>query len=421
MKPVVESVFVPGTQPSHTYVDRDEKRFETKLQRGLRTPGKVVSISGPSKSGKTVLVRSVVDEDALIKVALSGVDSVGGLWRKILDELGAPSTTEEYTEKSESISSKGRFGFSIQLPGLGGGNAETEIGETASSSSGGSNVYEVNSVSDVINYLDKREKVLLLDDFHKADEELKEDIAGAIKEMIEAEVSVCVALVPHRTDDLTNADPDLRGRVQLLEMGFWDDHELRQIANLGFDSLNVKIPCEVVETFINESAGSPQLMQQLCLLACYELEIDEKEEDLAEIDVSPQTVEVILRDAVDHTDHRTTVGMLDSGPKVRGKERNSYTLVDGEGDVYRCILKAISTDPPTLSFSYEELKTRVEEICTGGSPSGSSISRACKNMNEIMIDELSKEQPLEWDEKKGRLTIPDPYLLFHLRWSEQLG
>lgn len=417
----MESVFVPGTQPTHTYVDRGEKRFEQKLRRGLRTPGKVVSISGPSKSGKTVLVRSVVDADALVKVALSGVDSVGGLWRRILDELGAPATTEEYTEKSESISAKGRFGFSIQLPGVGGGKAETEIGETVSSTSGGSEVYEVNSVSDVIEYLKERDKVLLVDDFHKADEKLKEDIAGAIKEMIEEEVSVCVALLPHRTDDLTNADPDLRGRVQILEMGFWDDDELREIANLGFDKLNVDMPDRVIETFIEESAGSPQLMQQLCLLACYEVGIDEKQEERRQVDIPQQTVEVILRDAVDHTDHRTTVGMLDSGPKVRGKERNNYKIGNAEGDVYRCILKAISTDPPTLSFSYEELKSRVQEICSGNSPSGSSISRACKNMNEIMVEELSKEQPLEWDEKKGRLTIPDPYLLFHLRWSNQLS
>lgn len=43
-------------------------------------------------------------------------------------------------------------------------------------------------------------------------------------------------------------------------------------------------------------------------------------------------------------------------------------------------------------------------------------------MNELMVESLSKEQPLEWDATKGqgRLTIPDPYLLYHLRWSNQI-
>ncbi|MDL5362253.1 hypothetical protein [Halalkalicoccus sp. NIPERK01] len=421
--PSVQEVFVPGTLPTYTYVDRGDNEFEEQLRRGLKTPGKVVSISGPSKSGKTVLVRRVVGDANLINVKLSGVNNTNQLWRKILNELGAPSETESYSEKMDELSTRGLFGLDLKLPSIGGVRQETEVSATSTKSGGHTKRYTVNSISDVIEYLKESEYILLLDDFHKVkNENLQEEIAGTIKEMTEEQISICVALVPHRSDDLTKADPDLRGRVQIISMEFWEDSELRRIADLGFDVLNVDFPSDVIRTFVKESAGSPQLMQQLCLSACYELGVNESKSQPTPIDIHREEITKILKDVVKHSDHRRTIELLDNGPKVRGEPRNTFDFANGSGDVYRAILKAISGDPPKLSYSYEELKERVDRICIGNSPSGSSINRACKKMNELMVEDLSKEQPLEWDDSsgQGRLTIPDPYLLYHLRWSNQI-
>lgn len=421
--PRVQEVFVPGTIPTYTYVDRGDDEFEEKLRRGLRTPGKVVSVSGPSKSGKTVLVRRVVGDANLVNVKVSGVSGIESLWRKILNELGAPSEAESFSEQSEETSTRSLFGMNIKLPTIGGVSAENEVSATEGAIEGSTERYNVNSVSDIVKYINKSEYTLLVDDFHKANsEELQEEIAGTIKELIEDQLSTCVALVPHRSDDLTKADPDLRGRVQLIEMGFWEDSELSKIADLGFDTLNVDFPNKVIEKFVTESAGSPQLMQQLCLTACYELDINEKQSEPRAISVDEDIATKVLEDVVNHSDHRRTVEVLDNGPKVRGEPRKNFDFETGSGDVYRAILKAISGDPPKLSYEYEELKQRVDDLCVGESPDGSSITRACEKMNELMKENLSKEQPLEWDdtEEKGTLAIPDPYLLYHLRWSEQI-
>jgi ABC-type uncharacterized transport system YnjBCD ATPase subunit len=61
-------VFTPGSYPEHTYVQRAEQGLETSLRDSLDTPGQIVSISGPSKSGKTVLVEKVVGKDSLIPI-----------------------------------------------------------------------------------------------------------------------------------------------------------------------------------------------------------------------------------------------------------------------------------------------------------------------------------------------------------------
>lgn len=61
-------VFTPGFFPEHTYVERSGAHLERDLRDGLDTPGQIISLAGPSKSGKTVLVEKVVGRDSLITV-----------------------------------------------------------------------------------------------------------------------------------------------------------------------------------------------------------------------------------------------------------------------------------------------------------------------------------------------------------------
>ena len=58
-------VFVPGAYPQYTYVPRESEGLEGTLKDSLNTPGQIISLSGPSKSGKTVLVERVVGRDLL--------------------------------------------------------------------------------------------------------------------------------------------------------------------------------------------------------------------------------------------------------------------------------------------------------------------------------------------------------------------
>ena len=129
----------------------------------------------------------------------------------------------------------------------------------------------------------------------------------------------------------------------------------------------------------------------------------------------------ILKRTSMSTNMKSVVDVLDSGPKTRGTERKQYSFRDGtEGDVYRCILKAISSDPPELSFEYDSLVNRIENVCTRDSPSGSSVIGSCEHMSKLVLDAFPDERVIDWDKSKDFLDIPDPYLLFYLRWSDYL-
>lgn len=54
-------VFKPHSQPDVTYVEPSEGQ-EKDLKRGLRQEAAIITLAGPSKSGKTVLTRKVADE-----------------------------------------------------------------------------------------------------------------------------------------------------------------------------------------------------------------------------------------------------------------------------------------------------------------------------------------------------------------------
>jgi hypothetical protein len=62
MAPHRDEVFVAGGQPTYTYVERSAEHVELKFARAIATPNQIVSLSGPTKTGKTVLCRRILGD-----------------------------------------------------------------------------------------------------------------------------------------------------------------------------------------------------------------------------------------------------------------------------------------------------------------------------------------------------------------------
>ena len=94
----VSDVFVPGGFPVHTYVPRDELQLEEKVADYLDERYKVLSLSGPTKSGKTVLVRRVAP-DALW-VSGGEIETASDFWTLLVDKLDGWIEVEKSRSKS---------------------------------------------------------------------------------------------------------------------------------------------------------------------------------------------------------------------------------------------------------------------------------------------------------------------------------
>ena len=411
-----KDVFTPGSFPTHSYVQRSDTQLDQQLRQGLDTQGIIVSIAGPSKSGKTVLVERVVSEDNLVPVTGATIREAGDVWERALDWMGTPSetsTTEETSHKG-ALTAGAKGGASLV------GMVKADVSGSGTIESGGASskgeVTGRRGMKQVVDEIADSDFVLLLDDFHYIPRDTQVAVAQELKEAARLKVNIVVASVPHRSDDVIRANPDLRGRVRSIDVAYWNRADLEKIARIGFGKLEVEIDDASIAAFGTEAAGSPQLMQSICLNACFVLNIDVAGHRKFTLDQA--TRKRIFEQTALGTDYRTLVAMLQRGPKTRGTDRNTYPFVaGGEGDVYTCILRAVAADPPRLSFDYDDINTRVEKLCHPNTkPVGSSVAGSLTHMARIARDSTSP-RVLDWDEDKGVLDIPDPYLVFYLRWS----
>jgi len=64
---LTKNVFVAGSAPRITYNPRDDRHLEREVTLYLdQGPGRALSVSGPTKSGKTVLVERLLPRDEAI-------------------------------------------------------------------------------------------------------------------------------------------------------------------------------------------------------------------------------------------------------------------------------------------------------------------------------------------------------------------
>ncbi len=416
-------VFTPGTFPTHNYVERNQQGLEQMLRDGLDTPGQIVSLSGPSKSGKTVLVERVVSRDLLIPINGASVERAQDVWTKVLDWMDTPETILTSKSKSGTIgtelSGKGTVGLPLVATGEFAAKGTLEGAFTSSTSTGRSR----RGLQQVVEEIGSSDFVIFLDDFHYMQRDIQAEVAKTLKDGVRSGLKIVTAAVTHRGDDVLRANPELRGRVRTIDLEYWNREDLGEIAKVGFAALNAQVSDALISKFTMESAGSPQLMQSLCLQTCFVLNFRESHDQIIPevINPSAESIGRVLEQTSAATDFRSLVDVLDNGPRTRGTERKTYKFHSGgQGDVYTVILKAVASDPPQLSFSYDDLLQRAATVCDGESPVGSSVITTCSQMAKIALDKFPKERTIDWDESKSVFDLPDPYLMFYLRWSGRL-
>jgi hypothetical protein len=408
-------VFTPNTLPTFSYVGRAEHNFETRLEDALSIPNMIISLSGPSKSGKTVLVRKVVGE---IPVSGATIRSGDELWSKVLDWMNVPDQVVKKDGSTNSIEGSVSAGGGLGVPIIAQAKGEASVKTGHQGTKGAERTFRRRGLAQVIKEIANSDLAVFVDDFHYIPKEAQKDIGKEIKEAAEAGVRIVTASVPHRSDDVVRSNTELRGRVTNIDMSYWKEAELEQIPYLGFRELNADIAPTVVRRLTQEAFGSPQLMQAVCLNLCLELGVRETRPLHERVPVDLATITSALERTSFQADFSSLTAVLQAGPKQRGMERKEFVFTDGsKGDVYRCLLLAMKADPPRLSFPYSEILTRTGAVCVGDGPTGSSIQTSLKQMDQLA--QTVQEAPvIEWDEDV--LDIVEPYFLFFLRSSTYL-
>lgn len=412
---MAEDVFRPTSFPKYTYVDRcfsNGNTYEAKLKKALRSSGRLISITGASKTGKTVLCHKVVEQERIIDLSGAQIQSREDFWNQIAEKihfsLEVQMTTIEQNKSGVSVSvdRKGEIPFLALAKASGQISTDNSTGKNIA-------VKDIRSSNAMINYMIANNKVLVIDDFHYINDELQLYIARILKTALFNGLKAILLSLPHRADDAIRHNPDLIGRTSFIEIEAWTVEELQEIATRGFNLLHLNIDEDCSYLLAYESITSPQLMQQNCFNLAYGMQ----ENNINE--VSKSLVEQCFRETVaDYTHYDEILAKILKGPKQGRNKRKHYLLKTGKNaDIYLLLLIAVSEDPPILSFRLENIKSRFSALLDDIEklPRQLSIANAVANMERIIRGAVSQLDTVEW--KNQCLYILDSFLLFYLRWS----
>ena len=362
-------IFTPGRFPSHTFVDDHLITKKTTLENALDTGSMLISISGPSKSGKTVFIEESIGKDKIIQVTGAGITSVAALWRRVFDILG----TDIPTAKTQTAGTSNGFGGKAAASGnliFAKGSAELNASHLSTDGESITTDITTDYLQLLISELADKDLTIFIDDFHYISRETQSEIAKQIKEAIRSNVKFIVASVPYHADDVIRSNPDLRGRIVSIDFGYWHQDHLKKIAEKGFSALGVTFDHSMIQMFSEQAAGSPQLMQYLCLNACYAIGVRERTSGANSLPMNKPLLETICKSTVLSTDYRSVVEKMSDGPRIRGSDRISHALKDGSnGDVYTLLIRCLALDPPQLTLRYDDLVVRVKSLCSSSPPS----------------------------------------------------
>ena len=362
-----DEVFVAGGQPTITYVDRQELHVERSIARALATPNQIVSLAGPTKTGKTVLCKKMLGSREYIWVDGGQVGSAAALWEKIATDLNVPAERTSETGTEHTVEA----GIEAVVV--------TATGSRLSRSTEGV-THRVDGMSESLQVLQKRRIVLVIDDFHYIEADARTEIIRNLKGAIFNGLKVLLLSVAHRVFDAISAESELTGRFISVTLPEWTHDELRQIATLGFRELKIDCPENIIDTLVEESQSSPFLMQKFCWEICFDNDI-EKTKLLGHHHIP---AEYDLREMFARISKDAGLPIyqkLVTGPQAR-KERVMRPLKNGgDADIYEATLLALAETGPQPTVSYEDLRAKLNSLLTEMMPQKHEITSALKHLS----------------------------------------
>lgn len=397
-----DDVFVAGGQPTITYVARQEQHVEKNLARAIATPNQIVSLSGPTKTGKTVLCRRVLHERQYVWIDGGKVKTTEDFWSMVVSDLELP-TTEVETEGSNT--------------GINGGLNATVVTAGGSHlwSRASTKTYKLDTISHSLQYLNEERIILVIDDFHYIPSEARKEIVRNIKGAVFNGLKVILLSVSHRVFDVIKAESELTGRFVSVTVPQWSGTDLRRIPQLGFGALNISCPPHIIDSLCSEAQENPFLMQKFCWEICYDTEIEKSALLLPhKISETFDLKGMYVRLAKDSG--LPIYQKLAAGPQSRRVRAKRPLRGGGDADIYEAVLKAIAATGPKAKVTYDEIKTALGSILTDQIPQKHEVTAALKHLTTISR-RIEAESAIDWDDDNREVTVADPYLRFYLRWQ----
>lgn len=401
-------IFVPGGFPTHTYNPREEQKLEEKIDEGKNNLCKLITITGQTKSGKTVLTKKTYPKDSSIWIDGGSIKTEDDFWNALIDQL-------EYYQAETITNSEEKYGGSISEDTLKGefvivsGTKKYSITESDKSIISSAKTKLVSTKIRALRGLIEFKTPLVIDDFHYVNRIIQGDLIRALKSPIFDGLPVIIIAIPHKRYDAMKVEKEMTGRISIITIPSWSVDELTYIARTGFEKLKFNISEEIILLLANQAVGSPHLMQEFCR--------NISKHFIANTTIDNLLIENMFKEIADNIG-RPIFEKLIKGPRQRN-DRIQRELKTGETvDIYGLILVALAHMKPGLvSIEYEELRQSIREIIASQLPQLHEVARVLKYMSNIAATDESSAPVIDFDENEKKLHITDPFFSFYLKWG----
>ena len=408
-------VFIPGGIPQFTYVERAERKIVENIEETKDHLCKIVTLTGQTKSGKSVMAQKVFPDTEPENVWIEGgiTNEEDDLWSQIVSKLGVWTEQSEGENKGTTSKISGEIGGEANAF-LAKGQAKTGTGLDHSRTNKRSRGRTLSAKTVALENLPKSASALIIDDFHYLPRDTQGSVVRALKPLIFRGFPVVLIAIPHRRFDAIKVERELTGRVFNIEVPYWDTDELEEISNLGFPLLNVEVDKDVLNQFTSEAFGSPHLMQEFCRQLCRDKGIKQTDKNKVSIEEMPTG----LFERVAEGTGRTVFEKLAQGPRQRS-DRIQRQLRSGMSvDIYKLVLLALANLKPGMSaIQYEDLRGAIRDLVSEALPQAHEISRVLDKMSEIASSDEASTPVIDWQQPDQLLHVTDPFFAFFMRWG----
>jgi hypothetical protein len=404
----VFDIFKTQGQPTITYIEREQGKYEKELTDVLEIKGRLCLITGPSKTGKTTLYSKVLGQKNTLPIKISCDDklSINEIWKKALEKVDFSRVRDAIVEDSSAIGAQGKISGKLGISWLAGifGEVGTSIEKTKTASDVREMVLSSPSPDHLIPILKRLKYILVIEDFHYLQQRVQTSLFQQLKNFIDNEVSIIIVSTTHHAADLAFSNKDLMGRYLHLDISAWSIDDLKRIIGAGFGFLNITCSDGILSLVAEESVGLPIIVQSTCLRLC--LNKDLKYRCDAQVFLSNDDAFTALHEVanLNYGTYNIVYDALITGPRKKARRYNTYEM----------LLAAFSTDPLAFSLSYSDIIERVSSLFPGNIPPVASIIstlNALKKFQQRLGIEI-----LEWVNNHKKLYVVEPTFLFYIRW-----
>lgn len=348
----LEQVFNEAAYPEVTFVPPSNFAH---IRSSFKTPGKHITISGASGTGKTTLVTHALRE---LAIPAADVLWINGRQYSALESgllvlaqvLGAPEDFDEITDLLRLV------------------------------------------------------KFTVIDDFHHLSTGAKLEIAKLLKLWHEKGTRFVIIGIATSAADLYGADPELGIRNDPFELRAQDEVFTRELLRLGEEALNIKFTPSLQDQIVAASNCVPSVVQVICKTCCIEAGIqDTIPGDAKLIDYDLKNLrESVLR--VFHAKYMGKVVGLAQGKRRARAVHNTYF------DIVSCIARDRRSEIPTASL-YQDVVGTVPDR-DERKRKATSFYNCLNNLGEV-IAEQGLEDTIHFAKGKA-VSIEDPTFRFYM-------